>query len=430
MNSFISQSVMATCRHWSFVLACAAGAGLVALAAGCQRPADSSGGNTAKTSDQAAPEVGVTRPKRATVRREIKRPGYNVEAYQSTKVYAKVSGYVRTWKFDMGDPVRRNQVMAELWVPEMDVEVQQREAGVVQAAAEIRQARAAVLNARAEYEHSKAQYERLERVMKTGGVMAKEQVDEFRYRLEASRAAVAKAEADVAVAQGKHQVAEKARDYAKTLLQYTKIPAPFDGVVTRRHVNEGDFVQPAAGQKGGALFVVDQVDPVRVFVYVPDTEAVWVRDGAAATVRSQALGGREFRGEVTRNSLALDPTTRTLRTEIDLPNPRKELVPGMYVDVTITAERRGVWALPKSAVVTEEDKSFCYRLEHGKAVRMPVQVGLPGDKLVEVRKKWVTSASPGREGAWEDFTGREEIISSGVSGLKGGQAVRVVRAAK
>jgi RND family efflux transporter MFP subunit len=437
MMPFLQQPVAARRRPWRLALACAAGAGLLALAAGCQRPADSSAAKAAGTSEQATPKVEVTNPKRATVRREIRRPGYNIEAYQSTKAYAKISGYVRTWKFDLGDTVKRDEVMAELFVPEMEVEVQQREAAVVQAGAEIRQAGAAVLTAQAEYEHSKSQYERLQRVMKNGGVITEEQVNEFRFRFEASRAAVTKAQADVAVAEGKLQVAEKARDYAKTLLQYTRIPAPFAGVVTRRFVNEGDFVQPAAGQKGDPLFVVAQVDPVRVFVFVPDLEAVWVRDGAAATVRSQALQGREFRGKVTRNSMALDPTTRTLRTEIDLPNPKKELVPGMYVDVTITAERPGVWALPSAAVVTQEEKSFCYLLENGKAVRTPVQIGLRGNtqvevqkNLVEVQKKWGRSAGPGQEGVWEDLTGREEVIVSGVSGLKDGQAVQVIPAGK
>jgi RND family efflux transporter MFP subunit len=430
MMPFLRQPVVAPRRRWPLALACAAGAGLLALAAGCQRPADASKANAARTSDQAAPKVEVTNPKRATVRREIKRPGYNIEAYQSTKVYAKISGYVRTWKFDLGDPVKRDEVMAELWVPEMEVEVQQRQAAVVQATAEIGQARAAVLTAQAEYEHSKSQYERLQRVMKNGGVITEEQVNEFRYRFEASRAAVARAQADVAVAEGKLQVAEKARDYARTLMQYTRISAPFAGVVTRRFVNEGDFVQPAAGQKGDPLFVVDQVDPVRVFVYVPDLEAVWVRDGAAARVRTQGPQGREFRGEVTRNARSLDPRTRTLRTEIDLRNPKRELLPGMYVDVTITAERPGAWALPAAAVVTQEEKSFCYLLESGKVVRTPVQIGLRGESLVEVQKKWVRSASPGQEGAWEDLTGREEVIVSGVSGLKDGQAVQVVPAGK
>src|SRR5262249_16477266 len=199
--------------------------------------------------------------------------------------------------------------------------------------------------------------------------------------------------------------------------RYTKIPAPFDGVVTKRHINDGDLVQPPTGRKGEALFVVDQVDPVRVFVNVPEVEAVWVRDKDEALVPTQRPSGHEFKGNVTRTARALAPTTRTLRTEIDLANPERKLLPGMYVDVTITPQRRNVWTLPASAVVVTQEQSYCYRVEAGKAVRTPVQVGLSGGGLIEVRKKQVKKGS-----AWEDFTGQEKIVKSGVSDLKAGQA--------
>jgi RND family efflux transporter MFP subunit len=314
--------------------------------------------------------------------------------------------------------------MAELLVPEMEVEVEQKEAAVKQAEAEIKQARAAVLRTEAERDHRKAQFDRLSRVGRSG-VLDRENVDEARFALAAARAVVAKARTDVAVAEARLPVAQKARDYARTMLRYTKIPAPFDGVVTRRHINEGDFVQPASGRKGEALFIVDQVDPVRVFVNVPELEAMWVREKDEAIVRSQVHRGRLFKGTVTRTARALDPTTRTLRTEIDLTNPEGALLPGMYVDVTITPERRNVWTLPASAVVMTEEGAYCYRLEGGKAVRTPVQIGLHNDKLVEVQKKQVKPTSGSAEEAWQDVTGQEEIIKSGVADLKDGQAVQV-----
>jgi RND family efflux transporter MFP subunit len=322
----------------------------------------------------------------------------------------------------MGEQVKKGQVMAELLIPEMEVEVQQKEAAVAQATAEIKQARAAVLRFEAERGYRQSQYDRLSRVGRNG-VIDQQNVAERRFALEAAKAAVAKAESDVAVAQARLPVAEKARDYARTLLRYTKIPAPFDGVVTKRHINDGDFVQPPAGRKGEALFVVDQVDPVRVFVNVPEPEAVWVRDRDEATVRTQGPAGQEFKGTVTRTARALDPTTRTLKTEIDLPNPEGKLLPGMYVDVTITTQRRNVWTLPASAVVPTQEQSYCYRLEDGKAIRTPVQVGLSGGGLIEVRKQRVKAA-------WEDFTGEEKIIKSGVADLKDGQAVEVTPAEK
>jgi RND family efflux transporter MFP subunit len=254
-------------------------------------------------------------------------------------------------------------------------------------------------------------------------VLDQESVEEARLGFEASKAGLTKAEADVKASEARLQVAQKAHDYTQTLLQYTKIRAPFDGVVTQRTLNEGDFVQPIAGRKGDALFVIEQVDPVRVYIDVPEMEAVWLRDGDEASVRSQSLPGQEFRGTVTRTSRSLNPSTRTLHTEVDLPNPKETLLPGLYVDVTITVEHRNVWTLPTSTVVMKEDESFCYRLESGKAVRTPIQVGLRGDKLVEVLKKQTMSASSTSGGAWEDFTGAEEIILGDVGALKDGQPV-------
>jgi RND family efflux transporter MFP subunit len=364
------------------------------------------------------------RPQLKTVRRVFKRPGYNIAAYQSTALYAKISGFVRKWNFDIGDRVRKDEVMAELWVPELEVELQQKKAAVEQAEAEIQQARAAVVRAKAEYDRTKSQSERLTRVGGRG-VVDQENIEEARLGFEASKAGLAKAEADVGVAKARFRAAEKAQDYVQTLLQYTKIVAPFDGVVTQRNINERDFVQPVIGRKGDALFVVDQVDPVRIFVDVPEMEGVWLRGGGTASIRSQSLAGQEFRGRVTRTSQSLNPSTRTLRTEIDLPNPKGTLLPGLYVDVTITVEHRDVWTLPVSAVVTKEDESFCYLLESGKAVRTSLQLGMRGDGLIEVLKIQTKPARQGEEKTWEDITGTEEIIKSDSSQLKEGQTVEV-----
>jgi len=257
-------------------------------------------------------------------------------------------------------------------------------------------------------------------------VLDQENVEEARLGFEAARAGLAKAKADEGVAEKRLEVARKAREYAQTLLRYTKILAPFDGVVTQRNINERDFVQPAAGRKGEALFVVDQVDPVRVFIDVPEVEAVWLREGATASVRCQSLPGQEFRGSVTRTSWALNPATRTLCTEVDLPNPGGRLPPGLYIDVTITVEHRHVWTLPESAVVTKEDEIFCYRLESGKVMRTPLQLGLRGNGLVEILKNQTKPSKSGEQRIWEDLTGEEEIIESNAAELKDGQTVEVI----
>jgi HlyD family secretion protein len=389
--------------------------------AGCSQPTANSQPNSNET---AAVAVKTVHPKKTTVERSIKRPGFNIEPYQSTPIYARIGGYVERWNADIGDRVKKGAVLAELSVPEMAVEVHLKTAAVAQAEAEIRQAKSALARAHADEQRHKSQYERLAKVGQSG-VIDRENVDETRFGYEAAKASVAKAEADVGVAEAKLQVAQRAREYVETLVRFAKLAAPFDGVVTRRNVSVGDLIQ-AGTKKGDALFVVDQVDPVRVFVNVPELEAISIHDGAAAKVRCQSLPGQTFEGKVTRTSRSLDPATRTLRTEIDLPNPKGTLLPGMYVDVTIVAEeRKDTWALPATAIGGAGDDSFCFRVEDGKAIRTPLRAGVRGDQLTEVLKKKAASAKD----EWVDFTGSEEIIADGIGSLKDGQKVTAAKAA-
>jgi RND family efflux transporter MFP subunit len=391
------------------------------MSSGCtrQQPASPVPEEALKT-----PEVKVVRPEKKNVRRSIERPGYNIEPYERTLVYAKIPGYVQKWNFDIGDRVHKGDILAELYIPEMDVELKQKEAAIRQATSEIKQAETAVLRWQADLKHAQSQYERLARVGRSG-VLDKEQVEETRLAFDTAQAAVVKAEADVDVAKARLDVAKADRDHVQTLLQYTKIPAPFDGVVTRRNVNTRDFVQPSAAGKGDALFVVEKVDPVRVFVNVQEMEAVWVRDGNTALIRSQSLQGQSFKGAVTRSAGILNPQNRTLRTEIDLPNAEGKLMPGMYVTVTIIAEHRNVWALPVAAVMTQGEHTFCYRVINGKAVRTPIQLGLRGDEFVEILKKQTLSAKGAQESGWEDVTGEEVIITSHAATLTDGQNMTV-----
>src|SRR5207302_767722 len=149
------------------------------------------------------------------------------------------------------------------------VELQQKEAAIRQAASEIKQAEAAALRTQAELERAKSQYERMARVGRSG-VLDKEQVEETHFGFAAAQAALTKAQADVDVTQARLKVSEADRDHVLTLLQYTKIKAPYDGVVTRRSVNTGDFVQPPTAGKGESLFIVERIKPVRVFINVPE----------------------------------------------------------------------------------------------------------------------------------------------------------------
>jgi RND family efflux transporter MFP subunit len=415
-----SQSILGSACGRPLLLAPAC-AVFLSLAIGCDRPAAPSPDQATQAAAPEPPQVRVDHPRKQDVRRKIERPGYNIEPDERTLINAKITGYVAKWNYDIGAPVDKGAVLAELYVPEMKVELEQKKAAVEQAASEIKQAEAGVLRARAEEKRAKSQYERLSRLK---SVIDQDQVEEYRLGYEAAQAAVDKAKADEDVARARLKVAETARDYVQTLLEYTKIRAPYTGVVTERKINLGDFVQPAAATKGEALFVMERTKPVRVFINVQELDAVWVRPGDAALIRVQGLQGEQFEGTVTRTSQSLSPQNRTLRTEIDLPNKEGKLLTGSFVNATIIAERKGTWSLPAAAVVTKDETAFCYRIEDGRAVRTPIQVGLRGGDLVEVLKKR-TKPGKGLEAQWEDFSGEEVIVVSDPTGLTDGQAVSI-----
>jgi HlyD family secretion protein len=395
---------------------------LLGVTTGCHRPTQGAP-RPEEPREKSAPAFRLVNPERKTVSRQIEQPGFNIEAFQETPVYARISGYVKSWKPDIGDRVKKGDLLAELNVPEMVVAVKQKEAAIRQSEAQVKQAQAAVLTAQAQQARAKRQYDRLTRAGQ-GGVIDRESVDETRLGYESAKATLEKSKADVSAAEAHVEVAKADRDYAQTMLGYARLLAPFDGVVTRRNVNEGDFVQPAGtGARGLPLYIVQQIDPVRVVVNVPGADAMWLSDGDPASFRLQGAGGELFTGKVTRNARSLDPQARTLRTEIDVPNPNGKLLPGMHVQATITVRHAKVWTLPASAVVTEGDQTFCYRMEGGKSVRTLLQVGLRGGGLVEVVKKQAKAPSPDEEERWEDFTGQEEIVSN-PTGLSDGQPVR------
>src|SRR5262249_34323535 len=155
----------------------------------------------------------------------------------------------------------------------------------------------------------------------------------------------------------------------------------------------------AVGDKAGPLFTVANFDTVRVAAQVAEADAALVQKDAPATIRVRALQGQEFKAKVTRIAAVLDPKTRTLRVGLALPNAEGKFRPGMYAVVACPAERREVWTLAVADVVTQGEQSFCFRVEGGKAIRTPVQVGRRFDGVVEVLKKQVGPGQP-----WEDFT--------------------------
>jgi HlyD family secretion protein len=196
-----------------------------------------------------------------------------------------------------------------------------------------------------------------------------------------------------------------------------------------RNDDTGHFLQPSSSPAGQApLFVVVRTDKVRVFLDVPEVDATLVRygerDGSRARIRVMALNEREFGGCVTGSSWMLEPSQRTLRTEIDFDNPNGVLRPGMYAHALIDVEQADAWTLPSETILTRDGLTFCYFLENGKAVRTNLKAGIRLGGTTEVLKKQSHPAKAGEKPEWIDFTGRELAITGKVAELTDGQDVR------
>jgi RND family efflux transporter MFP subunit len=241
-----------------------------------------------------------------------------------------------------------------------------------------------------------------------------------------------KARADVVAARAKAQVSREDAKRIAALVGYTHILAPYDGIVVIRNVNTGDYIQPGSGDQSvsivapgqsaahAPIYIVARTDKIRVYVDVPEMEASSVSRGTKARIRVQALKDEEIPATVTRTSWSLNRETRTLRAEIDLPNPDSRLLPGMYAYGQVFIEHSNVRALPLASVVELGNQNCCFLYEDGKAVQTAVQVGISDGKWIEVTKKQV-------KGMWTDFAGQETVIVGELSDLTDGQKVKVIQ---
>jgi RND family efflux transporter MFP subunit len=242
-----------------------------------------------------------------------------------------------------------------------------------------------------------------------------------------SKAQRAKAAADVQVAEARLRVARADRDRAAAILGYARIEAPYNGVLTRRAVDTGTYVEPPAGNSTVAapLFKIARTDQVRIFVDVPEADAPLVKDGGPARVLVQALGDRDFPGRVTRSSWLLDDRTRTLRIEIDLPNIDGILRPVMYATARIPVSRPETLTLPTSSVFLQDDQAWVVRLMGNMAVRTPVRLGLRDRQRVEVLHKQRHSVDQDTPAEWEDFTDTDRVVRDSPSTLADGQEITI-----
>jgi HlyD family secretion protein len=421
-----------------------------AAAAGCERPSEKKAGHPA----QAVRQVEVIKPERHTVRRSVGEPG-QLEAVETTPIHAKIAGYVRVVNVNIGSEIKKGQTLAELWVPEVEADLQETRAAVdqaqakkAQAEAAVKVAQAAVTSAAAKQTEAQAgvkrvdadlarwqqEYRRVEQLFneraQTGTLLdetrnkvrsAESAGDEVRAKVNSAEAALSearseldKARSDVLAAAATIEVTRSEARHAEAMLGYARIEAPFDGIITRRNVDTGHLTRP--GSDAPPLFVAARSDIVTIVIDIPETYATEVNRGDDVLVKLQAMKGRTVEGKVTRIAWALDPKTRTIRTEIDIPNPGGKLRPGLYAYATvIVEEHKDVLTIPTTALVQDKDKAFCATVVDGKAVRKVIKTGLSDGTRTEVVS---------------GLQGSELVVKANAASLSDGQDVRVQEEAK
>lgn len=327
--------------------------------------------------------IAAVRPQRGDVVRALSLPG-DVIGRSEADLYAKVTGYLVSIAVDKGDWVKKGQVLATIEVPELEQRLKR---------------------SRANLAVRRVTYERLQRVWTTDHrLLAREDVD---------------------VALGQYQQAQAEVEELEARFGYTKIIAPFDGVITARYVDAGALIeanghasgsgtQAAQRQRSGPVPVLSlaEIDRLRVYVYVPEEETSLVRRGQRATLHLREFPGREFTGEVARFATALDLSTRTMLTEVDLDNAGHELYPGMYADVTLELENHpDALRVPATAIGSAGDTRFVFVVRDGALGKMLVVTGISTGEWTEIRS---------------GLTGGEDVVANMSPTLTEGAKVRAV----
>ena len=319
--------------------------------------------------------VQAVQPERGPITRSITLPG-EIKAYQQATLYAKVAGYLKTITVDKGDQVKEGDLLADIEVPELIAEE---------------------TRGKAEVEVADLDYQRLsESRKKAPDLVTPQSVDD---------------------AKGKLDVAKATLERTETLLGFAKITAPFSGIVTKRMVDPGAFIPAATSgstAQNAAIVTLADFNTVRVQVAVPELESSLVATGQPVKVSVEGLSGRSFDGKITRFSYALDEASRTMLAEIELPNPKLELRPGMYASVKIGIERKDdALLVPVEALVVEKTGASVFALADGKAKKTRVQTGFNDGTDVEI----ISGVKTG-----------QRVILAGKRSLSDGQPVTVEEA--
>ncbi len=332
------------------------------------------------------PRVAVAVVKRSNVANTISIAGEFLP-YQEIEVHAKVAGYVRKINVDIGDRVHTGEVLATLEIPELTAQVEGADAGIRHSQEEIVRAKNEVSRAEANHAALHAACLRLRQASAARpGLIAQQELDDSEAKDRESEAQVDVAKAAVSAAQEQLEVSRANHRQYSSLSEYSRIIAPFDGVVTWRYVDTGALVQAGTSNSNSQPVVrIAEVNMLRLRVPVPESIAPEIRIGSPANITVQATG-EQFDGKVSRQTDALDRATRTMQVEIDIPNKGYKLSPGMYANVVLQVQNHPhTLVVPTQAVNRQNDKATVLVVDPKNEIQLhEIHTGLEDPNRVEV----------------------------------------------
>jgi len=322
-----------------------------------------------ETMQAAVPMVEVVHPVGNTPDQTLLLPGQTV-AFIDTPIYARASGYLRSWNSDIGAHVKRGDVLAEIETPELDQQLRA-------AQAQLAQMQAALVQAQANMELAKVTNGRTS-VLVHQGWTSQQQGDQVRLTYAGSVAAVGVALANVRAEQA--QV-----DRLEEMTGFERVVAPFDGLITARNTDVGALINAGAGSPATELFHMASTRTLRIFVAVPEIDAPDMRVGTAATVTLDEYPGQAFRGTLVHTDGAINPASRTLLVEVDVDNTDGKLLPGAYafVHFTLPTQRHFV-VIPANTLLFRSEGLRVGVVRNGTAVLVPITIGRDYGDRVEV----------------------------------------------
>ncbi|MFN3322237.1 MAG: efflux RND transporter periplasmic adaptor subunit [Bryobacteraceae bacterium] len=307
--------------------------------------------------------------------------------YQETNLHAKVAGYLREIRVDVGDRVQQGQLIAVLEIPELNEDLARAVADKRRTEAEVSRVRGELKRVELAHKLAHLSYTRLQKVLESRpNLVAQQEIDEAMSRAQVAEAQVATARAALMAAEQAVQVAAANEEKMRRILAYSQIVAPFTGMVTKRYVDNGAMV-PAGISSSQAMPIVrlSQINRLRLVLPIPESIVPRVRVGSKVEVRVRSLG-QTFHGRVSRLAGKVIPSTRTMETEIDVPNPELVMLPGMYADAVLNLEaKEAALSVPIQAVSGDEDSRTVLVVgQDGRVEERQVRLGIETPSKYEV----------------------------------------------